>query len=374
MKKIFLFIFLFPVIKIYADEINTNSNLIELKIPIQQNLKNEPTIKTIKIDDNTEAKITISSEKIDTKKMDFLKNDIIALNNKIESKTEEYKKNNLVVEKEKNIPTQQEIVKKTSNTVNLVEDINIGNKKTEQKIEQVNNKVQKKANNNENNNDKTLNQEITIKGDYKNNQQSVIKIKDGARNININFQPNIITSNKQQKQVKGTKKTKNISKNNVKRSKIKSGVIIVKDKDEKKKDTTTKNVEKKNVTTLTNDVVAKDEEKKENTTTPVEKANLPEKENNVTKNDKKEEEKQNIYIINRIINLDENSQLTDEIMKSISIDDEDNNKQIIKVGNNNKNSLSAYSQNDNKFKQKYDLMVENTIPYGEVAFVEDYNS
>ena len=86
---------------------------------------------------------------------------------------------------------------------------------------------------------------------------------------------------------------------------------------------------------------------------------------------------QNIYIINRIINLDEDIDITDEMIEQLG-SEEINAEELknIVIESNKKSSTSGtlHGQNDNKFKQRYDLMTANNVSYGEIAFVDDYNN
>jgi len=92
------------------------------------------------------------------------------------------------------------------------------------------------------------------------------------------------------------------------------------------------------------------------------------------------QEKDNIYIINRIINLSEDAVLTEEDLQKITLNN-DIEKNITQNNNAEQNSDQqhfSYSKTDNKntnkFKQKYDSITSNQMNYGEIAFIDDYNN
>ena len=363
-QLLFFLLLLTPLVKVYADEDNSKSSSIQLKVSLKQDLmENKQTVKEIKIDKNMNAKITISSTPI-IKEADILKKDIDNLSDKIE-KSEQNQQNSVKEAKKENILEQpknqnKEEIKKNTQENNLTE------------------------------------QNIIING----NEKSTFTIKDGIKNININFQPNIINKTKQPKQV-NNKNLKN-KKVTVKKTFKKNNKKTIKTNDAKKAiNTNAKQTYNYNDLTSKNNtandtegnivIIDKTKEKEDESQTKQKDVNNENRaQNQKTTNNK--HEKQDIYIINRIINVDENTPLTEETLKQLNAkqtsDDKDVNIKIIQENNdaekiktnNDKNTnnkqLTAYKydKSENKFKQRYDLITANHISYGEMAFVKDYNN
>ncbi len=350
-QLLFFLLLLTPFVKVYADEDNSKLNSIQLKVSLKQDLMtNKQTVKEIKIDKNMNAKITISSTPI-LKEADILKKDIDNLNDKIEkseqnqqNSTKEEKKESMLLLKQPKNQNAEEVKKNTQENIckNLTE------------------------------------QNIIING----NEKNTFTIKDGVKNININFQQNTISKTKQKKPInKNLKNKKTIKKNNKK---------TIKTNDAKK----TINTNAKQTYNY-NDLTSKNnsENDTEGNIVIIDKTKEKESENQTKqKGVSDENKKQDIYIINRIINVDESTSLTEETLKQFNTkqtsDDKDVNIKIIQENNdtekmktnNDKNTdnkqLSSYEydKSENKFKQRYDLITANHISYGEMAFVKDYNN
>ena len=82
---------------------------------------------------------------------------------------------------------------------------------------------------------------------------------------------------------------------------------------------------------------------------------------------------QPVYVVNRIINIDEDMNLTDEELNQIVIG-KDGKATVVNSNNKNKKIVKKRnSSSSDRFKQQYDIIEANNMSYGEVAFVDDYN-
>ena len=346
-----------------ADEDKTDS-ATKITLTLPQNITDDIKTKTesVKIDQNTTANITIKTkDNEDVVNVDKKNQQVsVEIKNKDEKQTKNDKKN----------------------------DKKDGLFESEKKTFLNNNNDKKTDNNNT--------QNININGDYDVNKLNVIKIIDGVKNININFQPNVSVGcntncNKKTANNKNTKtitKKKSVKKNVKKQPKqFKQNNDI--DKNKIKEDN--KHQKQQNESTnLNNGVIV-----------PVQTKNIPHNslrkfyENsemscvgnecrnialdnldnqNIAHNSGDEKtiiikEQSPVYVINRIINIDEDMELSDDELQQLA-NQTDGQITILDNSENLQKKNNAYSD---LFKQKYDIITANNMSYGEVAFIEDYN-
>ena len=195
LTKLLLFIVFFLAlenVKVFANEKETkDTNTAKIQISLPQNIEgqNLETTKKIKIDETTDAKITIST-KTETAN--------------IKNENEKNDKQNIKI----NVKTND---KQIDNVRTRMEQIEQKEKNTTNALPSGNNSSNKPNNKQTSNNDASS-QSITINGTYDVNKTNSIVIKDGAKNININFTPNISVdccNKKYQKQTTNTKKISN---------------------------------------------------------------------------------------------------------------------------------------------------------------------
>ena len=248
---------------------------------------------------------------------------------------------NLIINTTEQQETQQQDKKENQDSDNDKHNVffaNITNKEnTTSKNDK--NSENKKTNKDENNNSTYTIQNLPIDENNGKIEASIKKIilEDGTKNIIIELKPEIKTyCNEQcncQKNVSNNKKiTKKTTKTKpIKQTTKKLATISA------KKDNANK------ITDIKNNTVKK--------TSP------------------------NIYVINRIIGIDENDIITEETLKKIEIDQQ--NITNIYTSSQNKDlkkNQSSKQQYQNKIiKQDIDSVVKNEqIKYGEVAFVDEY--
>ena len=337
--KLFTFAIIFIAVvvnnRILAEEtiakIDKNSNKITLNIPIteSQNAEVKQETKSIKIDDNTTAKITIST-KNNIKNVDANETDA----NKVNKNS---KLDNENVKNDDKIPSNQTSLSDDKKNILI----------NEKKEKEQDKKQNKEQNSNQNENQASKDKTVNIKTVYDPNQQNIITINDGEKNINIKIDIDCNNCCK----IKKTNNAKNSKQNNAVVLKNKKKVNINKSKKPKK-------------TNKTLDHKKNNSKKVTANTTSVERP----------------QEKDNIYIINRIINLSEDAVLTEEDLQKITLnnDIEKNITQNDNAGQNSDQQHFSYSKtnnkNTNKFKQKYDSITSNQMNYGEIAFIDDYNN
>lgn len=342
LTKLLLFIVFFLAlenVKVFANEKETkDTNTAKIQISLPQNIEgqNLETTKKIKIDETTDAKITIST-KTETAN--------------IKNENEKNDKQNIKI----NVKTND---KQIDNVRTRMEQIEQKEKNTTNALPSGNNSSNKPNNKQTSNNDASS-QSITINGTYDVNKTNSIVIKDGAKNININFTPNISVDCCNKKYQKQTTNTKKISNGKGMKQTTRKKNNIIKKKTQQAKQTINKPTQK-----------------------PIQQPIIYNslninKEQSAKKSETIQMPPQNIYIINRIINLDEDIDITDEMIEQLG-SEEINAEELknIVIESNKKSSTSGtlHGQNDNKFKQRYDLMTANNVSYGEIAFVDDYNN
>ena len=340
-------------VKVFANENETKEpNTAKIQISLPQNIEgqNLETIKKVKIDETTDAKITIST-----------KTDMTNIKNE----NEKNDKQNIKI----NVKTNDKQIDNVRTRIEQIEQKDKKEKNTTNVLPSVNNSSNKPNNKQTSNND-TSSQNITINGTYDINKTNPIIIKDGAKNININFTPNISVDCCNKNCQKQTTTIKNANNNQ------KAKQIIRK---------------KNNIVKKTPQIVKKTPQTKQTINKPTQQPIIYNYNSlNVNKEQSKKKSEvvqmppmppQNIYIINRIINLDEEIDVTNEIIEQLESEEinteELKNIVIENTKNSKKSSTSSKSlhvQNDNKFKQRYDLMTANNVSYGEIAFVDDYNN
>ena len=228
-------------------------------------------------------------------------------------------------------------------------------------------------------------------------QKQILTITDGVKNININFKPEIVVCENCDKNNTNKNDNKNSSINSQTQSdnKAKKQQKTKTKKNTNKKKTKQKTTSKKNTTLYQQ---TKTLDFSNSATTPRKiyenneiscvgnecnnlvglSQNQPEQ-NIYNKPQEKIIEKetkiieQPVYVINRIINVDEDMELTDETLNQIALDT--NSQQIAIVGSNGNTSNKAFTSNiqNDKFKQQYDIITANNLSYGEFAFIDDYN-
>ena len=333
-------------INIDKTENTTPENNTQLQIKIPSTLNNsQASVQNVKIDENTTAKITIKAQDITTNA------------------------NEKPIEKQEN-KNPLGIIK------NFVSDNISKDDKTTATQEQTIN----------------LNQTIDIKNPQ-NNQNPTITIKDGVKNININFKPEIIVCDNCDKN--------NTNKNDNKNTSINSQTQSDNKAKKQQKTKTKKNTKKKKQTNSVKNTTLYQQTKtldfSNSATTPRKiyenneiscvgnecnnlvslSQNQPEQ-NIYNKPQEKIIEKetkiieQPVYVINRIINVDEDMELSEETLNQIAMDT--NSQQIAIVGNNGNSATKSFSNTaSDKFKQQYDIITANNLSYGEFAFIDDYN-
>lgn len=337
--KFLLFILCFCSTNLVSTEENdtANTSKTSLKISFPNEGIQEKT-QNIKIDEDTMAKITISTKtdgNIENKNNNLEKNE-----NQIEKQlTDSIITNNKITEENKNNTLS------TTMTVPTIPSV--------QDTEQV----------------------INVTGIYEPNKTNTFTIKDGVKTITINFNPQINTScnNTTKCSNNEMKKKTNESKNKSQTSSVKKKKVISKTMTNKHKKQNGKkfhaNIKSLRKIYQSSELSCVDKECEgivANAKEPV-VSNY----NNTTEHVKITNQQQPVYVINRIISVDENMELTDEAIRQIA---NDTGGQVAVVGNGARFSSTLKGDGSNKFKQKYDLMVADKLSYGEVAFVDDYNN
>ena len=336
-------------INIDKTENTTPKNNTQLQIKIPSALNNsQASVQNVKIDENTTAKITIKAQDVTTNT------------------------NKKPVEKQEN-----------KNPLGIIKNFVSDNVSKDDRTTA----IQEQTIN--------LNQTIDIKNPQ-NNQNPTITIKDGVKNININFKPEIVVCENCDKNNTNKNDNKNASIN----SQIQSDNKDKKQQKTKTKKNTNKKKTKQKTTSKKNTTLyqkTKTLDFSNSATTPRKiyenneiscvgnecnnlvglSQNQPEQ-NIHNKPQEKIIEKQTtlveqpVYVINRIINIDEDMELTDETLNQIALDT--NSQQIAIVGNNGNSTTKSFSNTaSDKFKQQYDIITANNLSYGEFAFIDDYN-
>ena len=352
------------------DQVKVDKDNTKLTLEISANDINDVGVKTenIKIDDNTTAKITISTQE--------------------QNKTNETQKQEI---NKRDTKPKDDVLQDNKNDKN--ENIGIL-EKSKQFI----------ANGFSNNNSNET-QNINIQGEYDINKTNVIRLQDGVKNININFQPNInvgcdkncaVKNKNNSAQSRDTLKAS--QKNNksvsigIKNKKTKVGKKKSLKKTEKKADNKTNKTNDKNIHTEAEPVYTKSSDKKHQTLRKIyenselscvgEECNdISVKPKDAIYSDKQQgiqqpnqviiKEQQPVYVINRIITMDDDMNLSDTAIQKLA--QEQNGSIMVVNDGNGSGDFSASADGMDKFKQRYDVIATNDISYGEVAFVDDYN-
>lgn len=348
-------------------EKNEDDGKTSLKLKLPQDLikDKEQAIGSVKIDEDTTAKITISAKQNDEQEI------------KIETKKEEPK-----IEQPKPVENKKPITK--SNNQKPVEYV-----------------IEKKVDLDELNN-----------GSY-------VVIKDGDKNINIILKPDFTTCKNCKNGVKINNKTRVIKTTSSSKKQTKKVVNNQSNKNTKKVATkTTKKTTKNNIQSIKDikDLQFASNQNKQKTDDFVEIESISKFGNEEhksirkiyengemscvgdncgvvinSKDNKKSNEKNNygenvkiveketkvveqpVYVVNRIINIDEDMNLTDEELNQIVIG-KDGKATVVNSNNKNKKIVKKRnSSSSDRFKQQYDIIEANNMSYGEVAFVDDYN-
>ena len=337
--KFSLFVLCFCSTDLVSTEENdkANASKTSLKISFPNEGIQEKT-QNIKIDEDTMAKITISAKTDDNIKN---KNNNLEKN---ENKVEKQLKDKGIINNEITEKNQNDILSQTMTapTIPSVQDTG---------------------------------QVINVTGTYEPNKTNTFTIKDGAKTITINFNPQINTSCNDTTKCSNNEMEKktNESKNKSQTSSVKKKKVISKTMTNKHKKQNGKkfhaNIKSLRKIYQSSELSCVDKECEgivANAKEPV-VSNY----NNTTEHVKITNKQQPVYVINRIISVDENMELTDEAIRQIA---NDTGGQVAVVGNGARFSSTLKGDGSNKFKQKYDLMVADKLSYGEVAFVDDYNN
>ena len=339
---------------------DTTTAKVVLTLPQNNNDDVQTQTENVKIDDNTTAKITIKTQQIDDNSAVNKQNVSVEIKNADIKKDQEVKKESLV---------------DTAKKIFLDNDLK----------------------------EKKDTQDINIKGDYEVNKRNVITLTDGVKNININFQPTINTGCSgecTQKKNENKNAIKSVNQNKKKPNVANKKKVAKKTSDVARKEKITDNTksvahqEIVSVSTKHETVGASDPvdashkslrkfyEHSELSCVGEECKQIPlEGSYKINNNEVKQpletrtviiKETQPVYVINRIITVDDDLKLSDDAIRQLA---ESTNGKITVVDNdsegfNTNNSRMAYND---LFKQKYDVIVANNLSYGEVAFVDDYN-
>lgn len=370
---------------------NTGDDKTSLKLTIPQELvkTNTQAIQHVKIDDDTTAKITISAKQKDVEKKTEEKK---IVEKKIDTETREIKVphkidiNNL--QQEKVI-----VIKDGDKNINIILQPEIvGCKDCQKNKSNQSNQTIKKTN-------KTITYTYNVNADKETvKNTNNVKNKTTTKTQNSKKQ----TKNKkniQKQQTKTTKKTKNNNTDNKKPSKqeqekvpngdgIYEDIVPIDQWDKEEHKTirkmyenneiscvgqqcnnliTTKNKEKNNSNNgLKNKTTTENLSKTSYKNVDGENVKIIEKETTIVE--------QPVYVVNRIINVDEDMNLTEEQINQIA---SDTGGSVAIVNGNGNNKSKKYSQRtanvDSKFRQQFDIINSNKMSYGEVAFVDDYN-
>ena len=335
--------FILPEISVSTEEnAEETKSKTELKVSFPQPSEEiKATTQDIKIDDETTAKITIAT-------------------------TADKKEETANIEKDN---------KETNNDDKNIE---IEKKVKNKNAEELKNTVIEKNNNTVQN--KSIDQTVNIVGTYDMNKQNTIVLKEGTRNITINFQPKINTSCNENKACKTQEEriqAKERQKKNNKKKVIKRKIAS---KTNKKLSQTPEQIQlqpSSNNNLQSSTKIYNSSELscvgEECNTVNAKTNEAIQMQTNYNINNFKTttQMQQPVYVINRIISVDEDMDLSDETIKQLA---HDTGGQVSVVGNGARFSSSIRGDGSNKFKQKYDLITADQLSYGEVAFVDDYNN
>ena len=331
-------------------EKDINKNAVEEKT---NNEKEKQDNETIQIDENTKAKINIVSPNGENN----VKINIIDKKDDINSNKADKNKNITNVEDNK-----ENVKEKDSNTME-----NKVIKTEEEKSKGMINFLKKEAPQPEKQNES---QTINIGNKYEVGENgkingNTIKITDGVRSINININPEIVF---------GCNQKGNICKNGDNKTIQKKLTTDKKSNKQKKKSINKKSKGKNNknenliaMNSKVKSIRQLRENKEENNTELT--AQLAQN------NEDKLIENSPIYIINRIIGVDEDDLITEETIDKMSADGNGNVKVI---GNNSRKGKDTFQTaylggREVNFVNQFDIIEANELKYGEVAFVNDYN-
>lgn len=381
-----------------AEQVNDDSTNVTNVIVNGQKIEGSQNVKEIRLDQTTTAKVEVLSSTTNSKVEPAKENNNNENQNNENIVNNKIKKNNTspVKEDKKNDANDVEADNNNSTTDNIFTKLlNTDGKK---KIDDAKNKSDLKTMQKNFNNDEIKN-------------GAVLTIKDGDKNININFSPNIIVecekckknmANAKNKPVNNAK-TKVVKKKTSNLNKTRKITQVAKKQNQNNGKKQRQNVKKQSITKNNNKNIATNNKvisqateaqytqfiNSHKTIRGLYEQKMLRMDDTVKHNDnaeyvalqqaKSNDDAQPIEVITKIIMVDDNANITKHLIDELNR--EGSNIQVVEPNgkNNNFNATSssfqlAYAGASNPdFIQKYDIIREDKLKYGEVAFIDDYN-